>query len=455
MRSDPAKGSHLRVFPLLLSLTFSEPPNVPLSHVSLVGPGGTAVTLATLAIDPKDHATIIARIAAKLVAGHYTVRWQMAGNDGHPVRGEYGFDIDSGAVAPAPSGGELTSAPGAPASTVASPAAAEEPMRMDVPAVHDAATFDASSPLYVAIRAMQFAAAALLLGAVAFRCVVVPRFARSAPEFPTIVTPMVARSAAVAGWAAWSLLGVTLARLVAQHAAFFGVGTTWNTDSLGAIVWGSAWAVGWWLAVAGSVVAIVASRLARQARASGWATLALASLVIAASLTLSGHAAAATNLVLALSVDGMHVIGAGGWIGSLSMVVVAGLPAAAALPDEQGHVAVGALLSAFSPTALVFAGVLALTGAIAGWRNLGSVGALFTSTYGQVLVAKLSALSVAVGTGAYNWKRVLPALGTVHGTTRLRLSASIEIASALVVLIVTAVLVATPMPAEMMASPAR
>ena len=110
-------------------------------------------------------------------------------------------------------------------------------------------------------------------------------------------------------------------------------------------------------------------------------------LSIVASLALSGHAAAATILVLVLAVDGMHVIGAGGWIGSLSMVLVAGIPAAAALPDDQGHAAVGALLNAFSPTALVFAGILAVTGAVAGWRNVGSVSALFGPAYGQVLVA--------------------------------------------------------------------
>jgi putative copper export protein len=111
---------------------------------------------------------------------------------------------------------------------------------------------------------------------------------------------------------------------------------------------------------------------------------------------------------------------------------------------------VAGLVNAFSPTALGFAGLLVLTGGIAAWRNIGSVAGLWHEPYGQILLAKLALLSVAAGTGAYNWKRVLPNLGSDAATARLRKSATLELAAALAVLVVTAVLVATPMPSEMM-----
>jgi copper transport protein len=97
---------------------------------------------------------------------------------------------------------------------------------------------------------------------------------------------------------------------------------------------------------------------------------------------------------------------------------------------------------------LVFALVLTVTGVIAGWRNIGSWTAMLHSSYGQLLALKLTVLSVVAGTGAYNWRRVLPVLGTAPATARLRRSAGVELTAAMVVLGVTAVLVATPMPME-------
>ena len=433
VRSDPAKGSHARTLPSQLSLTFSEPPNVSLSHLVLVGPGGKPIALSPLALDQNDRATITARIAAPLPVGQYTVRWQMAGDDGHPVRGEYAFDVDSEAVAPAPDVGATSVSAGG-----ASQAAA-----------HDAATFDASSPIYALLRAIQFSAVILLLGSLAFRSAVLTRFSRSGPAFAVTATPMIARSASVAAWAAWTVLAMTLARLQAQHAAFFGVSTAWSAESVGALLWGSSWATGWWLALAGSVGAVAATRLARRPNDSGWAWLGVALLPIVVSLALSGHPAVAPARVSALLVDGVHVLGAGGWVGSLTMVLVAGIPVATAMPAEQRHATVAALLNAFSPTALVFAGLLAFTGLIAGWRNVGSLGALVDTRYGQVLLAKVAVLSITAATGAYNWKRVLPVLGTESATHGLTRSASVEVATALLVIILTAVLVATRMPGEM------
>ena len=436
VRSDPAKGSHVRTLPVLLSLTFNEPPNAPLSRVSLLGPGGQAIGLAPLALDPRDRATLVARINGTLAAGHYTVRWQMAGDDGHPVRGEYGFELDSVAFLP-------VSVP-APAAAVAS----DPPVGLEQAAAPKAASFDSESPLYALIRAVQFAAAILLIGSAAFRFAVLPRMSHAAVGSADTVEPMLARGATIAGSAAWTLLGVTLARFGAQHAAFFGVRTGWTGESVRALLSNSSWAIGWWLALTGSLLAIVAAWKARRSRSGGWTALALASLVIAGSLALSGHAAAATHRALALGIDVAHVIGAGGWVGGLTLVLAAGIPVAASLPDEQRHATIGALIHAFSPTALVFAGLLLVTGLLAGWRNLGSVQAIFGSLYGRMLVAKLAALSVAAGTGAYNWKRVLPALGTAPATARLRRSATAELVASLLIIVITGVLVATPMPTE-------
>lgn len=56
-------------------------------------------------------------------------------------------------------------------------------------------------------------------------------------------------------------------------------------------------------------------------------------------------------------------------------------------------------------------------------------------------------LSGVFGTGAYSWLRVKPALGGERAAGRVRRSATVEVAVGVLVLLVTAVLVATAPPA--------
>ena len=105
-------------------------------------------------------------------------------------------------------------------------------------------------------------------------------------------------------------------------------------------------------------------------------------------------------------------------------------------------------MNAFSPTALAFAGVTATTGVFAAWLHLERVSALWETAYGRTLLIKLAVLSIVAATGAYNWLRVRPALGDLEGATRVRRSAMVELGVGLLVLAVTAVLVAMPTAAD-------
>jgi len=127
------------------------------------------------------------------------------------------------------------------------------------------------------------------------------------------------------------------------------------------------------------------------------------------------------------------------------MVLVA-LPIVAASPDVKRWSNIAALVHAFSPMALAFASVVALTGVISAWLQLGSVPALWATQYGRTLLVKIAALSGLIGTGAYNWLRVRPALGTEAATRRLQRSAGLELIVGSLVVCVTAVLVATETP---------
>ncbi|MBI2797460.1 MAG: CopD family protein [Gemmatimonadetes bacterium] len=295
---------------------------------------------------------------------------------------------------------------------------------------------------------MQLVAVTVLLGVLALRLVVLPRFGRQDGGPGDIIATAGPRAL---GWAraAIGAIGIaTVLRLAAQHAAMFGTEEHWSRATIGALLLQSGWGRGWWLALAGVLAGWWATGAVARRRGFAWPVLAAGAVALVVSLSLSGHPVAAERPVLAVAIDALHVIGAGGWVGSLAMLIVVAVPVAMRSAEAERHGHVARLVTAFSPTALGFAGLAALTGTLAAWRNIDTLAALWSSGYGQRLLAKLAMLSVAAGTGAYNWKRVLPALGTAPATRRLRGSATIELVAALVVLVITAVLVATPLPAE-------
>jgi putative copper export protein len=176
---------------------------------------------------------------------------------------------------------------------------------------------------------------------------------------------------------------------------------------------------------------------------------ALAALAAAVALPLSGHAVATPHLAaLAITADTLHILGAGGWLGTLFVTVIAGIPVTLrGAPGARGREASG-LINAFSPVALFCAALLVATGVVAAWLHLGSFAALWQSRYGQVLLIKLAAIAVLAVVAFINWRVLRPAMGSDAATRRIRRTAVTELGLAIVVLAVTAVLVATPPPTE-------
>jgi putative copper export protein len=313
--------------------------------------------------------------------------------------------------------------------------------------------FGVESPAYVAIRATLSLCSIGLLGALALRFVVLPRY--TGPDATTL------RAAINQRLPRWiDTLGVvavmaTAARLAAQHAAVFGTNTDASGETLATLLFRAGWARTWWIALVSAIaVTWLAPRLRHRSTAA-WVAVTSAIVVFAASQPWSGHPAAAARPLAAIATQLVHVIGAGGWVGSLALLTFVAIPAAQRLGDDgavDGDVDVDAriagLVRAFSPTALTFAALLGLSGLITASSNLGGIAPLWQSAYGRTLSIKLSLLAIVAGTGAYNWRRVLPELGRPSATAALRRSSLVELGAALLVLVITAVLVATPMPDE-------
>ncbi len=439
--SAPAADATLTVVPRELRLVFTEAPALAFGRLELLSASGTAVALSPLRIAADSRRALVADILGIVTAGSYTVVWQMAGDDGHPVRGRYTFTVAAGAQSATPT----QTSPGTPSPT---PSAQPE-THHDPESMPQGATFGAESPAYVAIRALLYLGLLMAIGAVAFQGAVLRLLQRRRGAG----NPMLASArhgAARLGMLGAVLVGVAaLLRLGAQSYAMHPPGATFDPQLVRAMLTETVWGRGWLLQVVGTLVAAAGFRAAIRS-AGGWGLATVGVLALAITPALSGHAAATPDQAgLAIIADTLHVIGAGGWLGSLLAVLAAGLPAAMRLPDEERDGAVAGLFNAFSPTALLFAGIVAATGVFAAWLHMTELSALWQSGYGRTLLVKLVILSVVAGTGAYNWLRVKPKLGTVAGTTRMRASARVELLVGILILIVTAVLVATPTPMDM------
>jgi putative copper export protein len=144
----------------------------------------------------------------------------------------------------------------------------------------------------------------------------------------------------------------------------------------------------------------------------------------------------------------LHVLAAGLWIGTLFVMVVAGI--SVVLRNEVARTERGAIISdmvySFSPLALTAAAVLVLFGVIIAWEHLHVLSNLWSTPYGIALIVKLCFVAAVFGLGAWNWRRQKPTLGTETAALALRRSATSEVLVAALVLAATAVLLSIPAP---------
>lgn len=100
LKAAPAADSRTAVAPREISLTFNEPLTLALSRITVTDAKQQVIALDSLRAGPDDPKTLVAKVIGALAPGRYTVKWQAAGADGHPMRGELTFVLDP-ATAPA------------------------------------------------------------------------------------------------------------------------------------------------------------------------------------------------------------------------------------------------------------------------------------------------------------------------------------------------------------------
>ncbi|CAN5720045.1 hypothetical protein BH23GEM11_BH23GEM11_05790 [soil metagenome] len=434
--ADPAGESQLEEVPGELRLTFYEPVRLSFTVVELLAPDGSQVPLGEPRLSAESDRILVVEVGDLTRAGSHTVRWRTTGADGHPVQGAYAFDL----LAVALQSEAAADGTGDPAHEAAPEGGAAHPPLLGP-------SFDASSWPFLFTRWLSLLALTGLLGALTFRIAVLAAASRRSDPVRAREAEWSGELARLGLWCAVLLLLATPVRLVLQAAGIRGELLVPELELLMSVASTGAWGKGWILQVIGAPVAIGGFWLAARGNRVGWAIAAVGGLGLALVPALSGHAAGASGApALTIPANAAHVIGAGGWMGGLFALLAVGVPAA--LRDRSSGSLEGlvALVRSFSPVALVCAALMVGTGTFMAAMHLGSWAALVGSEYGRVLLLKGAFVAAVLAMGARNALLVKPRLGEAGGAERLRRTAGMELGAGLVVLFVTAVMVALPLP---------
>ncbi|HEY2575285.1 MAG TPA: copper resistance protein CopC, partial [Streptosporangiaceae bacterium] len=374
--TSPADGSVVKHAPAQVTVTYDEPVGISPDSLKVFAPNGEQVGTGG-AKHGKVPAEVVLALKSGLANGTYTVGWAVVSADSHHVSGAFTFSI------------------GAPSATKVNPNTVNQ------------ATSALVSYVFGVVRWLAFACFGLLIGAVGFVLWCWPAGASS----PLVLRLTMGAWSGLAG----SVLGAVL--LQGVYGAGEGVNQVFWPNvlhqtldsrygrSLGIRLILVIVALFVFTAILGNLQAD--SRRAPVAASVTWGGLAVA---LAATWAFADHAGTGSQVPLSLVSDTVHLSAGAIWLGGLTMLatIVLRRPRPPAPRQARGKVnrktqpapveAVQAV-ERFSPVALGCVGAILLTGTYQAWRNVGTWGALFATTYGRLLLIKIAAMCVLIGLG--------------------------------------------------------
>lgn len=297
----------------------------------------------------------------------------------------------------------------------------------------------------IGLRAIQYAAAALVLGVPAF-----------------MLYGRAALSGVSVGWAglltrvaSGMLLLATLAALVVQTAVMAGSLTeAVRFETLDFMITGTALGAAYAVRAA---LAVLAFGLTLALRPGGrlWAGLVVPAVLIAASFAWTGHGGATEGAWRwpHLAADVVHAVAALIWVGALAAFVVLARRRGGADAPAGG---LAAALVGFAGVGTVAVTALVLSGLVNAWVLAGpdALPSLLATPWGLMLALKLAAFAGMLGLAALHRYRLAPALaaaaeGPAPSLARLRRTLAVEFALGLVVLGLVAAMGLAPPPASL------
>jgi copper transport protein len=393
----PSEGSEVLTAPRFVEITFGETPDPRLSSITVVNSSGASVDAGPTAVVPGHPIELEVPLKA-IGAGVYTVTWKTVSEvDGHLATGAYAFGV----------GVSAASANAHAARSIVSPP---------------------PSVLAVVSRWLLFIGLIGVVGA-ASTCLLALRD-----------VPRLATRALIALWVI-AALGVAGIVETQREAA----GVTWAavfSTSMGAIVVERVAALV--VTALGVLVVLVRGAITRRVG------VALAGVGAAASMWVdvaASHAGAQAPVAVDLIAQWAHIVAGGVWIGGLVVLILA----VRGQPSEVTGLAVRRF-STIAGFAIVAVG---LTGTFRAVIEIGSIGQLFGTAFGVLVLVKAALFLVLAALGAVNRFGNVPRASSVLRGLRRVASTEIVVGTAVVLVAATLVNVAPPVASAALATAAQ
>jgi copper transport protein len=414
--SDPVDGSRLQTPPTTVSVTFDQ--GVTLNsegYLRVVDQSGRRVDSGQPNHPSGVGSKIEVAVKSGLPDGTYTASFRIISADGHPVAGAIRFVVGNGTLAAAAGGSSST-------------------------------VNGATSVVFDVVRWLAFAGLALLGGGWLLLTV-----------WPEGRDDVRARRLVWVGWIATTVGAVAELLIQGPYVAGSGLGDLADRTLLDATLhttFGTAHSIR--LLLLGVLGAVLAAQLRVPERSRLAEVSAALGIGLVLTYAVSGHAESEDPRWLAMTSYAAHLTAMAVWLGGLLYLLVAVLPRRE--PGELRRV-----LPVFSRTAMVCVTVLAVSGTYQAWLGIGSIDAITSTRYGQLVLVKAVLFLVILGLAnlsrvAVQRRYVRPVayamtdVVTRHDSdvaeppmlARMRRSVLAETVVALGVLAVTSVLVAEP-----------
>jgi copper transport protein len=346
--SSPTGNAIVQDAPTQVVLTFTEHVNPVTGKVHVIAPDGTRID--------EDNASssgdqLVIPLRPVTATGTYLVTYRVISADSHPVGGAFSWSY------------KVASPNGPPADSAGTGAGASGFVLTALPIA----------------RWIGFVGLMLLVGAGLVLTLLWPRrLKRSAPM-----------RAAMVGAGLVALATVLELALDVPYVAGGGLGSVRGSDvqEVLASQYGAAHLVR--LGVLGAAVVLLRAVVKGRGWGADRVLLAVLGVIGVATWSLSGHPSASTVPSVSVTADMIHLASMSVWLGGLAMLVVFLLPRANATE-------LAAIVPLWSRWATYAVGALVVTGVVQGLFEVRTFSALFGTTYGLVLVAKVALVGVVL-----------------------------------------------------------
>jgi copper transport protein len=349
IKSFPVDNQSLHQSPKSVSIEFSEEIQSSFHDLQVIDENGKRVDQGNEHIERNNSKSLKANIKPNLPSGIYTIKWKVVSADGHPVDGVIPFQIGKASNhISIPKGSTLGYIP-----------------HLDL----------------IVIRWVQYISEAMYIGMLFFYLCILPKGSLQSASMEKQYRRIF--NFAYAFLLLSILISLPLEAVIQTNRSWLDV---WDLSIFKEMMTSSAFGQVWLFQfILALLSAIFSFRIfVKKNNYYLWVAFVLGiTLMVLKAMT--SHASTAENKILAITMDSLHLAASSIWIGSL-IAMITFLPIR---KKEEGKIFFRGIVHLFFPWGVFFVFILAASGVYSSFLYIPTIGSLFQTNYGKVLLGKI------------------------------------------------------------------